>query len=72
MDRHAPVVPMSKQDEDLLQLTLQLRNKKENDEKYAKFRGDHLIGVSELHFLEFTANGAHRIQSLLKLACGEI
>lgn len=38
---------MSKQDEDLMQLTLQLRNKKENEEKYAKFHGDKLIGVSE-------------------------
>ncbi|KAK3380521.1 putative prostaglandin G/H synthase 2/cyclooxygenase 2, pgh2/cox2 [Lasiosphaeria ovina] len=44
MNDHAAEEPMSKQDEDLLQLTLQLRNKKENDEKYAKFRGDHLIG----------------------------
>ena len=35
----------SKQDEDLIQLTLQLRNRKDNDEKYAKFRGDNLIGV---------------------------
>ncbi|KAH7329412.1 putative prostaglandin G/H synthase 2/cyclooxygenase 2, pgh2/cox2 [Stachybotrys elegans] len=32
-----------KQDEDLMQLTLQLRNK-DNDHKYAKFRGDNLIG----------------------------
>ena len=61
MDRHTAAVPMSKQDEDLLQLTLQLRNKNENDEKYAKFRGDHLIGVSARvasGFLEFTANAA--------------
>ncbi|KAK4160491.1 linoleate diol synthase [Cladorrhinum sp. PSN259] len=34
---------MSKRDADLLQLTLQLRNK-QNEEKYAKFHGDHLIG----------------------------
>jgi hypothetical protein len=39
--------PMSKQDEDLMQLTLQLRNKKEMDEKYAKFHGDKLIGVGK-------------------------
>lgn len=39
---HEPV--MSKQDEDLMQLTLQLRNKKEA-EKYAKYHGDKLIGV---------------------------
>ncbi|KAG5804232.1 hypothetical protein H9Q74_008603 [Fusarium xylarioides] len=38
---HEPV--MSKQDEDLMQLTLQLRNKKEAD-KYAKYHGDKLIG----------------------------
>ncbi|KAF5587632.1 linoleate diol synthase [Fusarium subglutinans] len=38
---HEPV--MSKQDEDLMQLTLQLRNKKEA-EKYAKYHGDKLIG----------------------------
>ena len=37
----------SKQDEDLMQLTLQVRNRKDNDEKYAKFRGDNLIGVRE-------------------------
>jgi hypothetical protein len=37
---------MSKQEEDLMLLTLQLRNKKENVEKYAKFHGDNLIGVS--------------------------
>ncbi|KAI1036313.1 hypothetical protein LB503_003460 [Fusarium chuoi] len=34
---------MSKQDEDLMQLTLQLRNKKEA-EKFAKYHGDKLIG----------------------------
>ncbi|KAK6220812.1 hypothetical protein LQW54_001730 [Pestalotiopsis sp. IQ-011] len=34
---------MSVQEEDLMQLTLQLRNKKEND-KNAKFHGDNLIG----------------------------
>ncbi|KAF5985757.1 linoleate diol synthase [Fusarium coicis] len=38
---HEPV--MSKQNEDLMQLTLQLRNKKEA-EKYAKYHGDKLIG----------------------------
>ena len=63
---------MSKQDEELLQLTLQLRNKKENDAKYAKFRGDLLIGVSELRCVEFTANGAHRIQSFPRFTHGEI
>lgn len=35
---------MSQQDEDLMQLTLQLRNKKENYEKYGKYHGDSLIG----------------------------
>ncbi|KAL9064876.1 MAG: hypothetical protein Q9157_007672 [Trypethelium eluteriae] len=30
-------------DDDLLQLTLQIRNKKEGDKKYAKFHGDKLI-----------------------------
>lgn len=44
---------MSKQDEDLMQLTLQLRNKKE-EEKYATFHGDNLLGVSERQlFSEF-------------------
>lgn len=37
---------MSKQEEDMMQLTLQLRNHIEQ-EKYAKFHGDRLIGVSE-------------------------
>ncbi|KAF7536267.1 hypothetical protein G7054_g4653 [Neopestalotiopsis clavispora] len=37
--------PMSNQTQDeLMQLTLQLKNKKENDKKYAKFHGDNLIG----------------------------
>lgn len=36
----------NKQDEELMQLTLQVRNRKENDAKYAKFHGDNLIGVS--------------------------
>jgi hypothetical protein len=40
----APV--RGRQDEDLMQLTLQVRNRKENDEKYARFHGDNLIGVS--------------------------
>lgn len=35
------------QREDLMQLTLQLRNRVENDKKYAKFHGDNLIGVSK-------------------------
>ncbi|KAH8652136.1 putative prostaglandin G/H synthase 2/cyclooxygenase 2, pgh2/cox2 [Xylariales sp. PMI_506] len=43
MNGHVVEEPMSKQEEDLMQLTLQLRNKKEND-KYAKFHGDSLIG----------------------------
>ncbi|KAK6081877.1 Psi-producing oxygenase C (Linoleate diol synthase) [Seiridium cupressi] len=43
MNSRAAEEPMSKQ-EDLMQLTLQLRNKKENDKKYAKFHGDNLIG----------------------------
>ena len=46
MNGHAVERPMSQQDEDLMQLTLQLRNKKE-EEKYAQFHGDKLIGVSE-------------------------
>jgi hypothetical protein len=41
MTRHAAEEPTSK-DEDLMQLTLELRNKKEN-EKYAKFHGDNLL-----------------------------
>ncbi|KAK8929096.1 hypothetical protein H634G_03383 [Metarhizium anisopliae BRIP 53293] len=43
MNGHAAEAPMSKQDEDLMQLTLQLRNKKE-EEKYATFHGDNLLG----------------------------
>ncbi|KAJ3546103.1 hypothetical protein NM208_g2174 [Fusarium decemcellulare] len=43
MNGHAAEAPPSKQDEDLMQLTLQLRNKA-NEEKYAKFHGDNLIG----------------------------
>lgn len=38
-------VRISKQDQELMELTLQVRNRKENDERYAKFRGDNLIGV---------------------------
>jgi hypothetical protein len=38
-------IASSKQDEELMNLTLQLRNRK-NEEKYAKFHGDNLIGVS--------------------------
>jgi hypothetical protein len=68
---HAAEAPMSKQDEDLMQLTLQLRNKKE-EEKYAKFHGDKLIGVSERHLSSFAANGPHRIQLFSRLACGKI
>jgi hypothetical protein len=37
-------VRISKQDQELMELTLQVRNRKENDERYAKFRGDNLIG----------------------------
>lgn len=37
-------IASSKQDEELMNLTLQLRNRK-NEEKYAKFHGDNLIGV---------------------------
>lgn len=33
-------------EESLLQLTLQMRNRKDEDKKYAKFHGDSLIGVS--------------------------
>jgi hypothetical protein len=48
MNGHGAQEPMSNQtQDDLMQLTLQLRNKKENDKKYAKFHGDNLIGVSE-------------------------
>lgn len=50
MNGHAAEAPMSAQDVDLMQLTLQLRNKKE-EEKYAPFHGDNLIGVSERHLL---------------------
>lgn len=32
-------------EDDLLQLTLQIRNRKEVDKRYAGFRGDKLIGV---------------------------
>lgn len=46
MNGQGAVAPMSPQEQDLMELTLQLRNKKENDEKYAKFHGDALIGVS--------------------------
>lgn len=45
MNSHASKPAMSAQEEDLMQLTLQLRNKKEND-KNAKFHGDNLIAVS--------------------------
>ncbi|KAJ4213597.1 hypothetical protein NW760_015069 [Fusarium oxysporum] len=43
---HAPgePAPMSKQEEELLNLTLQLRDKKDQDKKYARFHGDMLIG----------------------------
>ena len=41
------MAPIRTQDEDLMQLTLQVRNRKENDGKYAKLRGDNLIGVCE-------------------------
>lgn len=45
MNGHGAQEPMSNQtQDDLMQLTLQLRNKKENDKKYAKFHGDNLIG----------------------------
>jgi hypothetical protein len=37
-------INISKQDQELLELTLQVRNRKENDERYAQFRGDNLIG----------------------------
>ncbi|KAK0388546.1 hypothetical protein NLU13_4789 [Sarocladium strictum] len=37
-------IHMSKQEQDLMELTLQVKNRKENDNKYAKFRGDNLIG----------------------------
>lgn len=73
MDRHAAAKPMSKQDDDLMQLTLQLKNKKGNDEKYAKFHGDNLIGVSEMHMCLTSANNdLHRIISFPRLACGKI
>lgn len=32
-------------EDDLLQLTLQMRNRKDEDKKYAGFHGDSLIGV---------------------------
>ena len=37
---------MDKMDDDLMQLTLQIRNRKDADKKYGKFHGDTLIGVS--------------------------
>ena len=37
---------LNNMDDDLLQLTLQIRNRKEDDKKYAKFHGDELIAVS--------------------------
>lgn len=40
----API--LDKIEDDLMQLTLQLRNRKDDDKKYAKFHGDSLIGVS--------------------------
>ncbi|KAK8017843.1 hypothetical protein PG993_014169 [Apiospora rasikravindrae] len=45
MNGHTARAPANAQEEDLMQLTLQLRNKKA-EEKYAKFHGDDLIGVS--------------------------
>ena len=74
MDDAAEKKRRREQDEDLMQLTLQLRNKKENDEKYAKFHGDNLIGVSASHFfsLSFATNGPHRIQLFPRLACGKM
>ncbi|KAI3318576.1 heme peroxidase [Xylariaceae sp. AK1471] len=36
--------PTKSLEEELMQLTLQIRNKKSQDEKYASFRGDKLIG----------------------------
>ena len=72
MADHAENAPMSKQDEDLMQLTLQLRNKKE-EEKYAKFHGDELIGVSKRHVLSSSAtDGTYRIQLFPRLACGRM
>lgn len=37
---------LDKMEDNLMQLTLQLRNRKDDDKKYAKFHGDSLIGVS--------------------------
>lgn len=37
-------------EEELMQLTLQIRNKKSQDAKYASFRGDNLLGVSTICF----------------------
>lgn len=63
---------MSKQEEDMMQLTLQLRNHIEQ-EKYAKFHGDKLIGVSERKLSSsFATNDPHRIQLFPRLACGKI
>ncbi|KAK7965797.1 uncharacterized protein PG986_000074 [Apiospora aurea] len=45
MNGHAARAPESPQEEDLMQLTLQLRNKNA-EAKYAKFHGDDLIGTS--------------------------
>lgn len=37
-------------EEELMQLTLQIRDKKNQDAKYASFRGDKLLGVSTVCF----------------------
>jgi hypothetical protein len=37
---------LDKMEDDLMQLTLQIRNRKDDDKRYGKFHGDSLIGVS--------------------------
>ena len=37
---------MAKTEDELMQLTLQIRNRKDADKQYAKFHGDSLLGVS--------------------------
>lgn len=38
----------SRMHDELMQLTLQIRNRKDVDKKYASFRGDRLLAVSML------------------------
>jgi hypothetical protein len=69
---HGHEADMNAQEKELLNLTLQLRDKKKQDEKYAKFHGDKLIGVSEPNHLASSDIDAHRTQLFPSLACGMI